>query len=98
MLIVFFDCEGGVHHKNTPPGQTINKEYYLNVPQLRYAIQRKHPQLQATHDWQLHHNAPTHASRLLQRFLAKYHITQVTAPLRPRLVTVQLLAFPKTTY
>ena len=31
MLTVFFDWEGVVHHKYTPPGQTINKEYYLNV-------------------------------------------------------------------
>ena len=31
LVIVFFDWEGVVHHKHTPPGQTINKEYYLNV-------------------------------------------------------------------
>ena len=30
-LTVFFDWESVVHHKYTPPGQTIN-EYYLNVP------------------------------------------------------------------
>ena len=34
MLTVFFDWEGVVHHKYTPPGQTINKEYYLNVLRL----------------------------------------------------------------
>ena len=31
MLPVFFDWEGVVHHKYASPGQTINKEYYLNV-------------------------------------------------------------------
>ena len=31
MLIVFFDWKSVVHHKYTPPGHTINKEYYLNV-------------------------------------------------------------------
>ena len=31
MLTVFFDWEGVVHHKYTPPGQTVNKEYYLSV-------------------------------------------------------------------
>ena len=42
-------------------------------------IQR--PQLLATGEWQLHHdNAAAHASRLLQRFLAKHQITQVTQP------------------
>jgi hypothetical protein len=28
---VFFDCRGIVHHSYTPAGQTINKEYYLEV-------------------------------------------------------------------
>ena len=31
MLTVFFDWEGVVHHEYTPPGQTVNKEYYLGV-------------------------------------------------------------------
>ena len=31
MLIVYFDKEAVFHHEYTPPGQTINKEYYLNV-------------------------------------------------------------------
>ena len=31
--------------------------------------------------WQLHHdNAPAHASRLVQSFLVKHQITQVTQP------------------
>ena len=34
-----------------------------------------------TDDWQLHHNnVPAHASRLVQSFLAKHQITQVTQP------------------
>ena len=40
-------------------------------------------QLWATGDWQLHHNNVTpHASRLLQSFLTKHLITQVTKPPR----------------
>ena len=32
-------------------------------------------------NWQLHHNnTPAHASRLVQGFLAKHQITQVTQP------------------
>ena len=31
MLTVFFDWEGVVHHEYMPPGQTVNKGYYLNV-------------------------------------------------------------------
>ena len=35
----------------------------------------------ATGDWQLHHdNMPTHAPHLVQSFLAKHQITQVTQP------------------
>ena len=38
-------------------------------------------QLWATGDWELHHNIPSHASCLMQRFFfffVKYQITQVT--------------------
>ena len=39
------------------------------------------PRPWTTGDWQLHHdNMPTHASRLMQSFLAKHQITQVTQP------------------
>ena len=31
MLCVFFDWEDVVHHVSALPGQTINKEHYLNV-------------------------------------------------------------------
>ena len=81
-LTVFFDWEGVVHHKYTPPGQTINKEYYLNVLcRLRDAVPQKELQLWATGDWQLHHdNTSAHASLLVQRFLVKHQITQVTQP------------------
>ena len=61
------------------PGQTVNKEYYLNVlHQLRDAIWWKRPQLWAIGDLQLpQHNVPTHASLLMHRFLVKHHITQL---------------------
>ena len=51
MLPMFYDWEDIVHHKYTPPVQTINKEYYLNVLHwLRDAIQQKQPQLWTTGD------------------------------------------------
>ena len=54
--------------------------------------------LWATGDWQLHHdNAPTHASCLMQSFLAKHQITQVTQPCySPRFGALRLLAVTKT--
>ena len=47
ILTVFFDWEGVIHHEYTPPGQTINQEYYLFfvLLWLRDAISQKWPQL-----------------------------------------------------
>ena len=43
----------------------------------------------ATGDWQLHHNTPAHASRLMQNFMVKHQVTQVTPPtLQPRFDTL----------
>ena len=98
MLTVFFEWEGVVHHEYAPPGQTINKEYYLNVLcRLRDAVPQKELQLWATGDWQLHHdNTSAHASLLVQRFLVKHQITQVTQPPYNPFSVLQLLGFPKT--
>ena len=42
---VFFDHEGVVHHEYTPPGQTITKDYYIEVLLwLRDAVRRKRQQ------------------------------------------------------
>ena len=97
MLTVFFDWEGVVHHEYTPPGQTINKEYYFNVlPRLREAIEGKLAQLWATGDWQLYHDkVPAHALGLIQ-FLVKHQIIQVTQPpCSPGLVPCDFWPFPK---
>jgi hypothetical protein len=40
----FFYHKGVVHHEYTPPGQTINKDFYTEVlHQLRDALRRKKP-------------------------------------------------------
>ena len=48
-------------------------------------------------NWQLHHdNTTAHASRLMQSFLVKHQITQVTQPLySPDLVPCDFWLFPK---
>ena len=53
--------------------------------------------LLTTGDWQLHHNnAPTHTSHLVQNFLAKHQITQVTQPhYSPDLVPCDFWLSPK---
>ena len=39
MLTCFFDSRGIVHHEYAPEGQTINKEYYLEIlRRLRDAV------------------------------------------------------------
>jgi len=60
----FFYHEGVVHDEYAPPGQTVTKEYYVNVLRwLRDAVRRKWPQLWASGDWRLcHDNVPAHSS------------------------------------
>jgi hypothetical protein len=46
LLTVFFDYRRIVHHSYAPEGQTINKEYYLEVIRhLRDAVRYKRPDL-----------------------------------------------------
>ena len=82
MLIIFFDCEGGVHYEFAPRGQTINKEYYVEVlKRLRDAVRRNRPRFWSSGDWLLHHgNAPAHSSDLGQQFLANHKIVQLRQP------------------
>ena len=45
MLLAFIDSEGIVHHEYTPNGQTINKEFYVEVLRLlRESLDRKRPE------------------------------------------------------
>jgi hypothetical protein len=70
LLTVFFVYRGIVHDIYAQEGQTINKEYYLEVIRnLHDAVRR---------NWQFHHdNAPAHSSRLIQSFLSKHGIPVV---------------------
>ena len=46
MLTCFFIFRGIVHHEYAPEGQTINKEYYLEVLcRLRDAVRKKRPDM-----------------------------------------------------
>ncbi|GLV46631.1 hypothetical protein CBL_20906, partial [Carabus blaptoides fortunei] len=76
MMIIFFNCEGVVHYEFALRGQTINKEYYVEVlKRLRDAVRRKRPCFWSSGDWLLQHdNAPAHSSNLVQQFLAKHKI------------------------
>ena len=82
MLIIFFDCEGVVHYESAPRGQTINKEYYIEVQRrLRDAVRTKRPRFWTSGDWLLHHdNALAHSLNLVQQFSAKHKIVQLRQP------------------
>jgi transposase len=98
LLTVFFDYRGIAHHSYAPTGQTINKEYYLEVIRhLRDAVRCKRLDLWASRNWQLHHdNAPAHSSHLIQSFLAKHGIPVVRqAPYSPDMAPCDFWLFPK---
>ena len=66
MLIVFFYYEGVVYHEYAPTGQTINKEYYVEIlKRLRDAIRRKRPHFWQSGDWLLHHAMLQRIHRIL---------------------------------
>jgi len=71
-----------VIRKNVPRGETVNKEYCLNVmKRLRAAVRRKRPEAWTNNTWMLHHdNAPAHASLLIREFLTKHETTVVPQP------------------
>ena len=88
LLTCFFDSRDIMHHKYAPEGQTINKEYYLQVLCcLREAVQRKQPDMQAAKNFQLHHdNALAHSAHVIHAFLAKNSMPLVRqAPCSPDL-------------
>jgi len=68
MLLAFFDFEGIVHHEYAPDGQTINKEFYVEVlRRLHESVRQKRSEQWRDGDWILHHdNAPAHTSHLVQ--------------------------------
>lgn len=82
MLTVFFDYRGVVHSEFLPTGQTVNKEYYLNVMRrLRNAIRLKRPELWKDNSWFLHHdNAPSHTALVIRDHFAKNSTHTVPQP------------------
>jgi len=97
-LLVFFGPEGIVHHEYAPDGQTVNKEFYVEVlRRLRESFRRKRPEKWRDGDWILHHdNAPAHTSHLVQQFLAKHGTAQLQQPpYSPDLAPCDFFLFPR---
>ena len=76
------DDRVAVIRQNVPRGETVNKEFYLNVLKcLREGMRRKGPKACTNNTWMLHHdNAPAHASLLICEFLTKHEMTVVPQP------------------
>jgi len=79
MLLAFCVSEGIAHHEYAPDGQTINREFYVEVlRRLCESVRRKRPEKWRDGDWILHHDsAPAHTSHLVQQFLAKHGTAQL---------------------
>ena len=79
-------------------GICINFTLNLNIPLRKLFRWFRSPGIWTTGDWQLHHNnAPAHASHLCAKFFGKTsNHSGNSAPLKPRLGALWLLAFPKT--
>ena len=98
MLLAFFRSEGIIHHEYPPDGQTINKEFYLEVlRRLRESVRRKRREKWRDGDWIMYHdNAPAHTSHLVQQFLAKYGTAQLQhQPYSPDLALCDFFLFPR---
>lgn len=98
LLTVFFDHRGVVYPEFLPYGQTVNKEYYLEVlRRLRELIRRKRPQLWKDQSWILHHeNAPPHTALIVRDTLAKGGTTVLSQPpYSPDLAPCDFFLFPR---
>jgi len=94
----FFYSEGIVHHEYAPDGQTINKEFYVEVlRRLPESVPRKRPEKWRVGDWILHYdNAPAQTSHLAQQFLAKHGTAQLQQPpYSPDLAPCDFFLFPR---
>ena len=81
-----------------PTGQTVNKEYYVEVlREFRKRFRRKMPALSKSGQWHLHQdNAPVYNSILVIDNLTKMGIkTFLQPPYRPDLAPCDFWLFPK---
>ena len=81
-----------------PTGQTVNKEYYVEVlREFRKRFLEKRPALFKSGQWHFHQdNAPVHNSNLVTDYLTKMGIKTVPhPPCSPDLAPCDFCLFPK---
>ena len=97
-MIAFFDSTGMVYMHWVPTGQTVNKEYYVEVlRELRKRFRRKRPALFKSAQWCFHQdNAPVYNSTLVLDYLTKTGIKTVPQPPNsPDFAPCDFWLFPK---
>ena len=95
---LFFDSTGMIYMHWVPTGQTVNKEYYVEVlREFRKKFQGKRPALFKSGQWHFHQdNAPVQNSILVTDCLTKMGIKTVRHPLySPDLAPCDFWLFPK---
>ena len=94
----FFDSTGRIYMHWVPTGQTVNKEYYVEVlREFRKRFHRKRPVLFKSGQCHFHQdNAPVHNSILVTDYLTKIDIKTVPQPpFSPDLAPWDFWLFPK---
>ena len=71
-----------MHQEYAPEGQTINKEYYLEILRcFRDAVRKKRSDMWTGKNWQLYHgNAPAYSAHAIKGFLARNNKALVKQP------------------
>ena len=82
LMIPFFDSTGMIYMHWVPTGQTVNKEYYVEVlREFRKRFSRKRPALFKSGLWYFHQDkAPVYNSILVTDYLTKMRIKTVLHP------------------
>ena len=82
LMIPFFDSTGMIYMRWIPTGQTVNKEYYVEVlRKFRKRLRQKRPALFKSGQWHFHQdNAPVHNSILVTDYLTSLPIVQPLLP------------------
>ena len=97
-MIPFFDSNGMIYMHWVPTGQTVNKEYYVEVlREFRKRFCQKRPALFKFGQWHFHQdNTPVHNSILVTDYLTKMGINAVPQPpYSPDLAPCDFWLFPK---
>ena len=96
LMIPFFDSTCMIYMHWVPPGQTVNKEYYV-LRKFRKRFRQKRPALFKLGQWHFHQdNASVHNSIVVTDYLTKMGIKTVPhPPYSPDLAPCDFWLFPK---